>query len=380
MHRKFAFVKIFLLAVAFQSTALSPLAAADPPVPGTIHTIAGIGSYGDSGDDGPATLAELNGPKGIAFDAVGNLYISDQLNHRVRKIGADGIIRAVAGTGTPGFSGDGGPTLQARMNEPTFLALDLEGNLFVSDTGNTRVRRISSDGTITTVAGRGGPQFQSTSGDGGPAINARLSEPLALAVNATGVLYLADMGANQVRRVDRDGMITTVARVNSPTGVAVDAAGNLFITEVYGNRVRKLAPDGTLTTVAGTGKGGFSGDGGPAVSATLNGAFQVTVDSAGNLFIADWDNHRVRKVDVNGVITTVAGNGEREYSGEGGPATQVGLRGPVGLAIDARGNLYIADSEFLREDGVNSPSERVLVVYGAAAPGLLAGMPLAAQP
>jgi sugar lactone lactonase YvrE len=381
MHRKFAFVKIFLLALAFQSTALSPLAAADPPVPGTIHTVAGIGSYGDSGDDGPATLAELSYPKGIAFDAVGNLYISDQRNHRVRKIGGDGIIRTVAGTGGPGFSGDGGPTLQARMNFATFLAFDLEGNLFVSDTGNTRVRRISSDGTITTVAGRGGPQFQSASGDGGPAINARLSEPLALAVNATGVLYLADMGANQVRRVDRDGIITTVARLSSPTGVAVDAAGNLFVAQVFNHRVVKIAPDGTLTTVAGkNGKGGFSGDGGPAVSATLNNPFQVTVDSAGNLFIADWGNYRVRKVDGNGVITTVAGNGEREFSGEGGPATQAGLRGSTGLAIDARGNLYLTDSEFGREDGVNSPSERVLVVYGAAAPGLLAGMPLAAQP
>jgi trimeric autotransporter adhesin len=370
----------FLLALAFQSTALSPLAAADPPVPGTIHTIAGIGSYGDSGDDGPATLAELNGPHGLAFDAVGNLYISDQLNHRVRKIGADGNIRTVAGTGQPGFSGDGRPALQARMNGANFLAFGRDGNLFVSDTANTRVRRISSDGTITTVAGRGGPQFQASSGDGGPAIDARFSDPLSIAVDATGVLYVADWVANRVRRVDRDGIVTTVARVNSPTGVAVDAAGNLFIAQPSNHRVVKMALDGTLTTVAGTGKGGFSGDSGLAVGATLNTPFQVTVDSAGNLFIADWGNYRVRKVDANGVITTVAGNGESEYSGEGGPATQAGLRGPSGLAIDARGNLYLTDSEFLREDGLNSPSERVLVVYGAAAPGLLAGMPLAAQP
>jgi sugar lactone lactonase YvrE len=222
--------------------------------------------------------------------------------------------------------------------------------------------------------------LQTASGDGGPAIDARFSDPVGLAVDATGVLYVADMGANRVRRVDRDGIVTTVARGNGPTGVAVDAAGNLFIAENYGHRVRKLAPDGTLTTVAGTGKRGFSGDGGLAVSATLDEPFQVTVDSAGHLFIADWGNYRVRKVDVNGVITTVAGNGQREYSGEGGPATQAGLRGPSGLAIDAHGNLYITDSDLFREDRINSPSERVLVVYGAAAPGLLAGMPLAAQP
>jgi sugar lactone lactonase YvrE len=349
-------------------------------VPGTIHTLAGLGRHGGSGDAGPATLARLNGPHGLAFDALGNLYIGDLLNNRVRKMGADGIIRTVAGTGQPGFSGDRGPALQARMNRANFLAFDLDGNLFVSDTANTRMRRISSDGTITTMAGRGGPMLQTASGDGGPAIDARFSDPVGLAVDATGVLYVADMGANRVRRVDRDGIVTTVARGNGPTGVAVDAAGNLFIAENYGHRVRKLAPDGTLTTVAGTGKRGFSGDGGLAVSATLDEPFQVTVDSAGHLFIADWGNYRVRKVDVNGVITTVAGNGQREYSGEGGPATQAGLRGPSGLAIDAHGNLYITDSDLFREDRINSPSERVLVVYGAAAPGLLAGMPLAAQP
>jgi sugar lactone lactonase YvrE len=270
-------------------------------VSGTITTVAGNGTPGFSGDGGPATNARLAYPTGVAVDAAGNLYIADRLNSRVRKVSTSGTITTVAGDGSAGFSGDGGPATNAQLAGPYGVAVDAAGNLYIADFQNSRVRKVSTSGTITTVAGDGSFGF---SGDGGPATNAQLA---------------------------------------GPNGVAVDAAGNLYIADINNHRVRKVSTSGTITTVAGNGTPGFSGDGGPATNARLRPPTGVAVDAAGNLYIADIFNQRVRKVSTSGTITTVAGTGIYGFSGDGGPATNARLAYPSGVAVDAAGNLYIAD-------------------------------------
>jgi sugar lactone lactonase YvrE len=371
---------------------------APAPAPGTITTVAGTGQPGFSGDGGPATKARLGGPFGVAVDAVGNVLIAEPGNNRVRKVSPEGMISTVAGTGKVGFSGDGGPATAAGMNSWT-LALDGVGNLFIGDSGNARVRKVSPEGIITTVAGSGKEGF---SGDGGPATEASFNWLRGLAVDAVGNLFIADHYNHRIRKVSPDGIITTVAgsgsdgptkgvsagdgglateaRLNGPFGLTLDGAGNLFFSELgdlfstnIGYRVRKVDANGIITTVAGSDQRGFAGDGGPATAARLNAPLGVAVDTAGNLFIADYGNYRVRKVDANGTITTVAGIGKKRYAGDGVLATATGLRGPIGLAVDALGNLLIADAEGVHESDGLGPNDRVLKVYGLAAPGLIAG-------
>jgi trimeric autotransporter adhesin len=387
-------------ALALAATFVSlPLQAAENPPKGTITSVAGTGAPGYAGDNGPATQALLNGPFDLTFDAAGNLYVVDTYNDRVRKVSADGTITTVAGTGQLGFSGDNGKATAAQLKLLGGVVVDGAGNLFIADLYNHRVRKVTPDGIITTYAGSGpvdatshlgdDAQKGGFSGDNGPATDARLNAPAGLAVDARGNLFIADYSNHRVRKVAPDGIITTVAgtgtpgfsgdsgkatdaRLNGPVGLAVDSAGNLFVTEYSGNhRVRKVdAVTGIITTVAGNGHPGSSGDNGPATAAGMD-AFDVAVDSAGNLFIAD--GYRVRKVDaVTGMITTVAGNGKQLYAGDGGLATDTGLRGPTGLAIDAGGNLLISDRSFPPASPYN---ERVLKVFGVAAPGLIAGMP-----
>ena len=322
---------------------------------GVITTIAGTGALGDGG---PATEARLDIPWGVAVDGAGNLFITDSANLRIRKVDSAGVITTVAGTGNRGFSGDGGSATEARLDSPWGVAVDGAGNLFFADRGNDRIRKVDSAGVITTVAGTGNLGF---SGDGGPATAARLSSPSGVAVDGVGNLFIADWGNDRIRKVDPAGVITTIAgtgefgfsgdggpateaRLGSPWGVAVDGAGNLFIADEGNNRIRKVDPAGVITTIAGTGEFGFSGDGGPAVSAQLYVPSGVAVDGVGNLFIADFANDRIRKVDSAGVITTVAGTGNRGFSGDGGPATAARLDSPVGVAVDGAGNLFIADS------------------------------------
>jgi sugar lactone lactonase YvrE len=373
-------------------------AAEETPKPGTLITVAGSGPIGLSPDGTPALKAVFHEPFGLALDAAGNLFISETLNHRVRKVATDGMLTTVAGNGPVGegngdFGGDGGPAKEAVLYNPMFVALDGTGNLYFVDRWNHRIRKVSADGIITTVAGTGSEGF---SGDGGPATEAKLAAPHGLALDAEGNLIIADTVNHRVRRVDKNGIITTIAgtgragytpeggqataaRLNSPDGLAVDLQGNLYIADLFNHRVRKVSPDGVITLVAGTGKAGFSGDGGPAKEAELNSPSGVAVDTAGNVFVTDWTNHRIRKISPEGIITTVAGSDKKTFSGEGGPATEAGLRGPSGVIIDGEGNLYFADStayvddEF--KDTKEGEGERVVKVFGVAAPGLIAGKP-----
>jgi NHL repeat-containing protein len=414
-RRVFLYASIAVGVTALSSTLIS--LAAEQPAPGTIITVAGTGQPGFSGDNGPATQARLDQPISIVTDAAGNLFFGDGGNHRVRKVSPDGTITTYAGTGVRGFSGDGGPATQARLGDGLWLALDGAGNLYLSDGTYQRVRKVSPDGIITTVAGSGPTDSDlpgAFSGDGGPATEARLYYPTGLAVDATGNLFIADAGNHRVRKVSPDGTISTVAgsgpigpdkgyaagdggpalaaTLRGPCCLAVDGAGNLFLTDVDiagtgapytgpKSRVRKVSTDGMITTVAGNGVRGFSGDGGPAVEAGLDDPFGVAVDSAGNLFISDVNNHRVRKVDANGIITTVAGTGKNPYAGDGVLATATGLHGPAAVGVDAAGNLLICDTGQIGADaGGLGTNERVLKVFGVAAPGLLAGLPFPSRP
>ena len=323
---------------------------------GVLSTVAGNGMGGFSGDGGPATSASIGYATGVAVDPTGNVYLSDTTNERVRKV-SNGLITTIAGNGNYSFSGDGSAATSASVHNPDGIAVDSAGNLYIADTGNRRIRKLSH-GVITTVAGNGAI---GCSGDGGPAASAQ-TYPLALTVDSADNLYIAELSCREIRRLSNgvitriagggtspgndgigDGGPATSASLGIPGGVAVDSAGNLYIADPSNARVRKVS-NGVITTIAGNGMAGFSGDGGPATSASLNlgNGGGVAVDSAGNLYIADSDNNRIRKVS-NGVITSVAGNGNAPFSGDGQPATSASLGNPTGVAVDAAGNLYITD-------------------------------------
>ena len=319
-----------------------------------IDTFVGLRGVGDGG---AATAAQLKFPYGVAVDGAGNLYIADTSNHRIRKVDSTGTITTIAGTGEGGFSGDGGAATAAQLKFPYGVAVDGAGNLYIADTGNHRIRKVDSTGTITTIAGTGEGGF---SGDGGAATAAQLSFPYDVVVDGAGNLYIADTSNHRIRKVDSTGTITTIvgtgvggfsgdggaataAQLNSPSGVALDGAGNLYIVDQSNHRIRKVDSTGTITTIAGTGLYGFSGDGGAATAAQLGFPYGVAVDGADNLYIADRSNQRIRKVDSAGTITTIAGTGEGGFSGDGGPATVAELSSPYGVAVDGAGNLYIVD-------------------------------------
>jgi sugar lactone lactonase YvrE len=327
---------------------------------GIIITVAGNGTPGFSGDGGQAGSAELFYPSGVAVDTAGNLFIAEQGNSRIRKVTPGGVISTVAGNGTSGFNGDGGPATTASFMNPYSVAVDTAGNLFIADVDNQRIRKVTPAGIISTVAGTGTAGYN---GDGGPATSAQLDVPMGVAVEAAGNLFIADGGNNRIRKVTPGGVITTVAGngfrgfsgdggpatsawLDYPDGVAVDSAGNLFIADTQNNRIRMVTPGGVITTAAGNGTSGFYGDGGPATSAELIQPCGVAVDAEGNLFIADWGANRIRMVTPSGVISTVAGDGGTSSSfdvGDGGPATSAHLAGPSGVAVDTAGKLFIAD-------------------------------------
>ncbi|MFE9455541.1 RICIN domain-containing protein [Streptomyces californicus] len=277
---------------------------------GKISTVAGTGTAGFKGDNGPAVSAQLKTPRGMTMDSAGNLYVADSENHRIRKITSDGKISTVAGTGTAGFGGDGGPSTAAQLNLPYGVTVDSTGVLYVADGGNHRVRKITMDGKISTVAGTGAAGF---GGDGGPALSAMLKWPNTVMSDGAGTLYIADGSNHRVRKVTPDGKISTVAgtgtagsggdggpaasaQLNVPTGLVVDSTGTLYFSDQLNHRVRTVTNDGKIGTVAGTGTAGFGGDGGPGASAQLNNPIGLAVDRVDTLYIADAKNHRVRKI------------------------------------------------------------------------------------
>ena len=305
-----------------------------------ISTFAGNNTGGYSGDSGPATSAQLNLPGGIAVDSSGNLYIADGGNHRVRKI-SGGTITTVAGNGTAGYTGDNGAATSAELNDPVDVAVDSSGNLYIADAGNNVIRKVSN-GTITTFAGNNTLGAGYT-GDGGAAPNAQLNAPVGVAVDSAGNVYIADSNNNAIREVS-GGNISTVTggTLHHPCSVAVGPSNTLYVADTDGRRVVFLS-SGNATVFAGNGDFGFSGDSGLAVNAELYDPFGVAVDSAGYVYIADTFNSRIRKVSADGVITTIAGSGRLGYSGDGGSATSASLYFPRDVAVDSAGNVYVSD-------------------------------------
>ena len=331
---------------------------------GVETVVAGNGASGFAGDGGPATAAELNYPTGVALDTAGDLFIADQDSSVVRKVdGTTGAISTVAGmAGMFDFTGDGGPATLAELNHPAGVALDGVGNLFIADSGNCVVRKVTATGTISTVAGTGG--FCDFAGDGGLATAAALSSPTGVALDAAGDLFIADSSNCVVRKVTATtGKISTVAGTGGvcgfagdggaakaaqlyyPTGVALDGTGNLFIADSGNCVIRKVATTGKISTVAGTGGAcGFAGDGGAATAAQLNSPMDVALDSTGNLFIADAYNFRIRQVGATShKMSTLAGNGTASFGGDGGAATVAELSFPADVVLGGSGDLFVVD-------------------------------------
>lgn len=328
----------------------------------TINTFAGNGSNGFSGDGGAALSAQLSMTDGVEVDAAGNVFISDQFNNRIRKVNSSGIITTIAGTGTYGYSGDGGPATSANIASPLDLVVDASGNIYFCDYNNSRIRKISTTGIITTIAGTGVPGF---SGDGGLATNAKLNLPEGIAIDAIGNIFIADRGNNRIRKINSSGIITTIAgtgvagfsgdggaaasaQINYPIDVEVDAIGNLYICDANNHRIRKINTSNTITTIAGNGTAGFSGDGTAATSATINTPEGVAINSLGEIIIADRNNNRIRKIDNSGIITTIAGTGIAGFSGDGGASNLAKLDFPRRVAVDGNGKIFICDGNNYR--------------------------------
>ena len=328
---------------------------------GNISTVAGTGTAGFSGDNGPAISAQLDIPRRVAVDSFGNIYISDRNNNRIRKIDiATGNISTIAGTGTAAYSGDGGPATSAAISVPLGIAIDSSDNIYFVHKGNDVIRRIdASSGIISTVAGNGTDGY---SGDGGPATSAQLSNPYDVAIDSFGNIYITG-DSDLIRKVDHttgyistiagttsgysgDGGLATSAQLYNPDGIALDSLGNIYIADSNGNRIRKIdASTGIITTIAGDGSAGYSGDGGPAASAVLNIPYDIELDTLDNIYFSDQNNHAIRRIDAQtGIITTFAGTGSSGFSGDGGSPELAQLYSPVGLAIDTYGNIYIADT------------------------------------
>ena len=324
---------------------------------GLISTIVGTGTPGYSGDGGPATSAIINNPIQVITDASGNVYFADNNSNVIRKISTSGIITTVVGTGVAGYSGDGGPATAAELSDPWGLAIDAAGNLYIGDTRNAVVRKVNTAGIISTIAGTGMAGY---GGDGGPATAARLQIPALMRLDNTGNLFFCDNANHRVRKITPLGTITIIAgngipgssgdggtavsaAISFPAGVAPDASGNIYISDAVHNVIRKVNSAGIISTFAGTGTAGYTGDGGPASTARLNYPQDIFIDASGNIYFSDTYNNVVRKINIAGIISTVAGSGTAGFSGDGGPATAAQLHYPVGVYQDNSGKTYISD-------------------------------------
>jgi sugar lactone lactonase YvrE len=301
--------------------------------------------------------ADIQGPVGIAVAPDGRVVVPEPTLNRVRVISPTGVVGILAGTGVAGFSGDGGQAASAQINGPRDSAFDGAGNIYIADRDNDRIRRISPDGIITTVAGSGVRGF---AGDGGPAVAAQLNNPVGVAVDAGGNIYIADSLNLRIRKVDTSGNISTFAGNGAsgvggdgglatgasfvrPDDVRINGLGSVLIVDSGGHNVRSVATDGKIATIAGTGEAGNKGDGGPATAATLTTPIEIAFDPFNNLYISDTNGQRIRRVNTAGVISTIAGTGEVGFSGDGGPAGSARLSTPSGVSLNAAGDLFIAD-------------------------------------
>ena len=329
--------------------------------PGFIDTVVGNGQVGYAGDGGQATSAVLSDPFMCAFDSQGNLYLSDGRNHTVRRVDRNtGVITTVAGNGSEGYSGDGGPATSATFNQIYSIQVDANGDVYIVDRLNAVVRRVeAATGLVTTVAGTGQPGY---SGDGGPGTMAQLREPNDCFLDGRGGLLIADIQDNRVRRLDLgngiietfagdgqlaragDGLPAANASIMGARAVCMDSKGNTFICEREGNGVRKVEPNGVISTFAGTGQRGYEGNGGPALEATWGAPKAIRCDGQDNLVVVDTENHAIRRIDAaTGLVITVAG-GRQGGEGDGASALAAGLDRPHGCELDRQGNIYIADS------------------------------------
>jgi hypothetical protein len=344
---------------------------------GVVSPFAGSGRSGYDGDSGPALAAQLSQPRMTTFDAAGRMYIADTFNNVVRVVDTDGTMGTAAGIAKEvdgdddslcprRYSGDGGPALEAKLACPHSLAVSPAGRLVIADSANHRIREVDSDGTIRTIAGTGSQGF---SGDNGPAVGAKLSNPKGVIFDAAGNLLIADTSNNRIRRVGPDGIITTIvgngahgsagdggpaldAELWEPRTLAVGPAGELFFTEPRINRIRKVDADGIISRLAGTTVAGFSGDGGPAVDAQLDTPRGIDVDADGVVYIADSQNDRIRRIGLDGIITTIGGTGAPRSTGDGGPAADAAFFGPRAVSVFGD-DLYVTDTNGHRVRRIN---------------------------
>ncbi len=369
MMKKLLFTNLFIALISSYATSQ------------IITTVAGTGTGGFSGDGGQATIAKLDAVCGIYVDVQRNIFIADGYNNRVRKVDKNtGVVTTVAGNGTPGFSGDGGLATSASLNAPNGIVTDPQGNLYIADYYNHRIRKVDVNGIITTIAGTG---VQGFSGDGGLATAANFYLPNQVKFDPNGDLIIVDYANEVVRKINMGtGIITTIAgtggspgysgdggqatsaQLRRPHDVAWDSFGNMYIAEYQNHIIRKVNTGGLISTYAGTGSSGFSGDGGLATSAQFNASSGIAIDANNNMYVADWNNHRIRYINASsGIISTIAGTGIAAHTGDGGPAVNGTINGPYSVMLDQFKNVYIGEwvGDVVRKievspDGINEQS------------------------
>jgi hypothetical protein len=376
MRRQFVFGVVATTLAGGVLFGLGTVGSAAGPAPGTINVFAGTSTAGATGDGGPAVSAEIQNPEDFVTDASGNAYIGDDGNCEVRKVSPAGIITRFAGTGTCGFTGNGGPAINAEISDADGVAVDAAGNVYIGDSTNNVVRKVSPSGIISDFAGTG---TQGYTGDHGPAAMAELYYPWGVRVDRSGDVFISDSGNHVVREVNAAGTITTIAgngtsgntgdhgpatsaELHDPVGMWWDPSGNLLITDAASHVVREVNPAGIITTIAGNGTSGSTGDNGPATSAELKAPYGVAEDIHGNVFIGDYNDQKVREVSgATGIITTYSGTSGSDGTGNqgnGGPAAAAILGGPSQVWFDLSGNLYINeyDSSQIRKVTQTSPT------------------------